>query len=303
MFSSPCSALEMKRSTCPELEVKHFGPGSGSIFGKSFPKCGISTRKTVGPKRGPRGRARTRPEARFDPAGSTGRPCRTGAGAPAGAPKGGEKVPKTRAPAAAQRPPDGGRECAWSTAAGGGRRRRGGARSSPGASRGDRGGPQPDSAAGASARLRGRRDRVGGRAARLRLRRVTEGHREWGRAYAAGTPQPGADRVRRRSLERTGVAWRVTADPRGRSRAGEAPREARRSVRPAPCGTAPGSRAGTATSATARRHRGSAAGMTRAPGAPRSPRPPLAARPGVRRVESNWRVRSRAFKGPRERRD
>ena len=53
----------------------------------SKPKCAISMCRNVGPKRGPRDGRGTRPEPRFDPAGSHGSPCTTGPGVSKGHPK------------------------------------------------------------------------------------------------------------------------------------------------------------------------------------------------------------------------
>jgi len=76
------------------------------------------------------------------------------------------------------------------------------------------------------------------------------------------------------------------------------PRRARLSVRAAPCGTAPSSRAGPATRLRGATEVAPLGGRGRqGRQSVHDRRPPLAARPGVRRVESNWRVRSRAFKG------
>jgi len=64
--------------------------------------------KNAGPRRGPQAGRAARPETRFAPAGSTGGPCRTGPGAPAGAPKRRRKSFENPGPAAARRPPAGG---------------------------------------------------------------------------------------------------------------------------------------------------------------------------------------------------
>jgi len=172
-----------------------FGPG----FGKCFPECGIPTRQNVGPKRGPEAWRKARPETRFDPAGSTGRPCRTGAGAPAGAPKRRRKVSKigprwrhkVRRTGGANAPGRWPLVAAVDVC--------GGARSSPGAPRGVRGGAPSDSAAGASERPR--------RPARSKSIAARRGR---GRAAEAGTPSRGVLMPREvRSQARTASA----ADP------------------------------------------------------------------------------------------